>query len=430
MSNLDKEAKRLVRENQELGEPDNGRPDEIPEPAPKKDTPKRSRFITGAEYVDFLKNAGYEFALCELDDFLYVNNERMTDSKEAEIKTRLRDAGYHKVVAAADACLANALKNSFHPIRDYLKSLSWDGQDHIGKLAGYFTDKYDHFPLILRKWMIGAVARPMTGGKQNRVMVLEGKQDIGKSSFAEWLSTGGGIGAGYFTEAPPNPDNKDSRLALATMWIWELKELGSITKRADREALKGWLTTQHINERVPYGKYPIHKPAITSFIATVNDEGSGFLSDPTGSRRYMTCIITDINWDYSKEIDADQVWAQAYDLFTNGADWNLTPDEKIAIEAVNEEFEFTPPVHDWLNLHIDFQTDGLTQPLNLLAALRANGLAGSDVIIYRQVAAWMKKRGIEQKRVRIATAGAETPGKQNPKKKLARCYPGVKIKGL
>ena len=82
-----------------------------------------------------LKDTGYTFRLCELDDTLYVNQERMTDSLEAEIKSQLRDRGYHKVNVAADAYLAYARANSFNPIKEYLTRITWDDGDHISTLS-------------------------------------------------------------------------------------------------------------------------------------------------------------------------------------------------------------------------------------------------------------------------------------------------------
>ena len=387
---------------------------------------ERRKDPLGAEYVAFLRTRGYDFKLCSLDDSLWVNDERISDPLEAEIKTLLRDNGYGRVNVAADAWLAHARKNSFNPIKGYLNGLKWNGLDHIGQLASHVSDKHNNFALVLRKWAIGAVARPLTGGRQNRVMVFEGKQGTGKSFLARWIAS---PLEDYFSEAMPNPDDKDSRLALATTWIWEIKELGAVTRRADRESLKAWLTLQGISERPPFGKHVIYKPAITSFIATVNNEG-GFFNDPTGSRRYMTVAIDGISWDYSKHVDINQLWAQAVHLFKAGEDWNLSTEEQTRIEAVNDEYEFTPPVYDWLDMWIEpDNTDNSFLPVSdVMNAIKAAGVGGTDTHIIREVAAWMKRNGYEdgRSRVDISVVGV---GKM---KRLVRGYFGVKIlvKGL
>ena len=165
---------------------------------------------------------------------------------------------------------------------DFLESLAWDGQDHIATLSGYFTDKHSIFPKLLRYWLVGAVARVYTGGRQNRVLVLEGAQNLGKSYFARWLAA---PILSYFSEAIPNPDDKDSRLALATTWIWEIKELGSVTRRADREALKNFITTRIVTLRKAYGKYGCLKqssPGTLKFMG--NQTTRGFFRQGAATR--------------------------------------------------------------------------------------------------------------------------------------------------
>lgn len=381
---------------------------------------ERRKYPKGAEYVAFLARAGYTFSLCALDDSLWVNgSERMTDPLEAEIKTLLRDNGFQRVNVAADAWLANARANAFHPIRDYLNALTWDGMDHIGQLATYIDDRHENAPLVLRKWLLGTVARVMTGGRQNRVLVLEGKQGCGKSYLARWIAS---PLPAHFSESMPNPDDKDSRLSLATTWIWEIKELGAVTRRADRESLKAWLTLESITERPAYGRHPIHKPAITSFIATVNNEG-GFFNDPTGSRRYMTIAIDAIDWGYPGSVNVDQVWAQAASLFHAGEDWNLTPEEATIVEAVNDEYEFTPPVHDWLDMYAEPDSGGGFLPASeILDAIKMAGVGGSPTGISREVAGWMKRNGYEDGRGQVALQTLE-----GTTTRRVRGYYGVKL---
>jgi predicted P-loop ATPase len=384
---------------------------------------ERRKEPQGAEYVEFAAAHNYRFRLCELDDSLWVNNERMTDPLDAEIKTLLRDNGYPKVNVAADAFLAHARKESFHPVIDFLQSLKWDGKDHIAEMAGYVTDKHNNFPLVLKKWLLGAVARPMTGGKQNRVLVLEGSQGLGKSHLARWIASPLET---YFSEAMPDPDNKDSRLALATTWIWEIKELGSVTRRADRESLKAWLTLESISERMPFGKYPIYKPAMTSFIATVNDEG-GFFNDPTGSRRYMTVALKSIDWDYSKKVDIRQVWAQAMALYLKGEDWNLTPEEQKLIAAVNDEYEFSLPSHDWLDRYIEICPDAFVESESIRQAMAAAGDFGRDAHLAREIAGWMKKHGYEAGKEYVDVKTVDGAGMAQTTKKQVRGFRGARI---
>jgi hypothetical protein len=78
---------------------------------------------------------------------------------------------------------------------------------------------------------------------------------------------------------------------------------------------------------------------MASFIGTVNDE-SGILSDPTGSRRFMTAHVQSIDWQgYTRNIDVDQVWAQAYDLYVSGEKWELDGDDRRSAEDINAQYK-------------------------------------------------------------------------------------------
>ena len=160
--------------------------------------------------------------------------------------------------------------------------------------------------------MIGAVARAYTG-KQNAVLVLDGPQDIGKSQFARWLCPLPGL----FKDGGINPDNKDDNLLAIRSFVWEVSELGATTRRADVEALKGFLSREQFTLRPAYAHFDVVKPGLASFVGTVNNS-SGIFSDPTGSRRYWTTTVTSIDWTYTQHVTLSQVWAEAVAAYRAG----------------------------------------------------------------------------------------------------------------
>ncbi|RME05554.1 MAG: hypothetical protein D6803_08655, partial [Anaerolineae bacterium] len=301
-----------------------------------------------ADYIKALERLGYRFRLNLCDNSVEVNGEEISDPLRAEIRTKLRDIGIREVNVAEDAYLAEAWQNRYHPVREYLNGLQYDGQDHIGRLAEFFDDEQGVFGIWIRRWLIGAVAKAMMG-VQNRMLILDGPQGIGKSYFVRWL---GSALPNYYYEGPINPDSKDDRLLLTRKWIWEVTELGATTRRADREALKGFLSLQEVTIRKPYGRFPITKPALASFIGTVNNE-TGVLNDPTGSRRFMACTVTAIDWQYTKAVKVDDVWAQAFDLYIAGEPWELTADEKAQAEEINEYYTIEDPIQSAILKHFD-----------------------------------------------------------------------------
>jgi len=296
-----------------------------------------------ADYIAALRALGYDFRLNEMNDEVECNLSPISDPLRSLIRSQLRDFGYAKVQIAEDAWIAEAFTNRYHPIRDYLKALTWDETDHIYDLAEFFEDTHGKFYQWLKRWMIGAVARVMLPGVQNRMLILDGPQNVGKSYFARWLCPL----PQYYVEGPIQPDNKDDHVRLISSWVWEVAELGSTIRRADREALKFFISQETVTVRRPYGRNDMKKPATASFIGTLNSEG-GFLSDPTGSRRFMATTVRHIDWAYAEAINVDQVWATAYALYQLGEPWNLTREEMQEADDINATYEIEDPVMDYI----------------------------------------------------------------------------------
>ncbi|MCC6454756.1 MAG: hypothetical protein IT328_07420 [Caldilineaceae bacterium] len=309
--------------------------------------------------ADDLKRWGYHLQLNVTDDQIMVNGKPLDDVNEAHIRVRARDDGYSKsgkpsLDALKDVLYTVAHQNSHHPIKEYLDSLEWDGSDRFMLMGDLVKDAHEPidygeagkapvFPTLLYRWMIGAVAKVYSQGAvraQNRMLVLSGGQNLGKSTLVAWL---GSPLPGLFFEGPINPDHPEHIRYLATKFVWEVAELGATTRRADREALKHFLTQQDVTFRVPYARHPVTKPSVTSFIGTINPM-AGFLDDPTGDRRYMVVNLKSIDHSYTERVDIDQLWAQAVAAYRrNPNSWQLSPAELRAVNANNEESEVERP---------------------------------------------------------------------------------------
>jgi len=295
------------------------------------------------DYVNVLRNLNFDFKLNVLTDRVMVNNAPLTDILENVLFSKLIDAGYNNLSFARIAINAYASAHSYHPIKDYLNSLKYDGGQHIKALAGYFDNSDGMFETWLRRWLIGAVRRVFHSGAQNRMMALDGPQGIGKSLFVKWLCPHQ-LQENHFKAGAIDPHEKDHRLALIERFIWEAAELDTITRMADIKHLKYFITLESVTERVPYARYAITKPALTSFIGTVN-KTAGLLTDPTGNRRFMFCRIEAIDWEgYTKNINIDSIWAEAVMLYLAGESADLTPDEAKKAEELNDDHMVEEPI--------------------------------------------------------------------------------------
>lgn len=233
-----------------------------------------------------------------------------------------------------DAITAIASTNRrYHPIKDYFATLSWDGVDRLSKAgAVYWGTKYDIENIFMRKWLISAIARIMQPGiKVDTMIVLEGKQGIGKSTSLRFLAPN----PKYFLDHLPTPGDREAPIAMSGRWIVEMSELAAIKGAKNIEKIKAFLTHQIDTYRL-FGVGTIaNNPRVCVFAGTTNS--SAYLQDPTGNRRFWPVFCHSINTDAIQR-DRDQIWAQALHDYTTKtkADedhiWWLT-NEEIALHA-------------------------------------------------------------------------------------------------
>lgn len=379
-------------------------PVQEPEARGQVGRPRKPRLLT-SDYVALYHSWGHEIRLNLCNDDIEINGQRLDDIKEARLMARVRDHGIlHQVGVnvkhAQEALTTEASNNAYHPIKQYLEGLTWDDKDHIKKLCGYIQEPEDHKGTFLQwfgHWLVGAIAR-VYDQWQNPMLVIEGPQEIGKSYFARWLCPVDRA----FKEAPIFPDNKDCRLALWDVWIWEVQELGSTTRRQDVEALKAFLTTQIVRDRKPYGHRETSKPAIASFVGTLNND-AGFLVDRTGNRRFLVAPVDKIDWGYADDVDRDQLWAQAMAIYQQGEAWKLTDADRKDRDQINDEFMIDDPVEALLMSLVTVTkspTDKATLP-ELLRALQEARCTVNQVAQTMKIASALKAAGAVKKRPTI-----------------------------
>ncbi len=215
----------------------------------------------------------------------------------------------------APVCETVGKKRPFHPVRDWLNGLKWDGVARIDHLFEryYGASPGDYTRAVSRNFMIGAVARIYRPGcKLDNMVVLEGKQGIKKSSSLKAL-----FGDEFVSEVKASPDSKDFDQALQGMWCLEFAELDSLQK-SDITRIKMQLSTQADWIRLPYKPAYQSFPRQSVFVGTTNDDG--YLKDPTGARRFWPVKCTQVDIDGIRR-ERDQLFAETVQLFKNGETW-------------------------------------------------------------------------------------------------------------
>jgi putative DNA primase/helicase len=238
-----------------------------------------------------------------------------------------------------DEMEAEARRNQFDPLLDYLAGLKWDGKKRIDLwLHRYLgVPDTDYCKTVGRRFLIGAVARahaPPIGLKLDTMLVLEGPQGLGKSTALRYL-----FGDRFFVDELPDFHSKDSFLQLQGSWCVEVAELSALSK-ADVKDVKKFLSRLVDKYRPPYGRNPVQVPRRNVFAGTVNPEEGGYLRDPTGNRRFwpvecreVVAGMVDLSGILS---DRDQLWAEALTAFRQGERWHLAEQEIQDAEAEQE----------------------------------------------------------------------------------------------
>ncbi len=361
--------------------------------------------------IDFLKSfkaGGIQFRLNDMSDMIECSGtldlipdtpQPLTDIYESIILNWLRDVGFVGKDRMLDAISHSAAMNRYHPIKEYFNGLEWDGVDRFELLMSHitFSEETNVFAQIaFKRFMIGSVAKIFEQG-QNFMIVLDGVQGIGKSYFTRWICPL----PKFFMEGALHPDDKDSYKRLMSYFLWEVGELEGTTRKGDRAALKDFITRQEVIIRVAFGKHDIVKPASASLIGTINEDGAGFLNDPTGSRRFAVVKIISMDHEYT-DINIDQLWAQIYDLYKMGERWELELSEKQAQAAINETYESDSPVEELMRQLYNLDTDekAFTASIDILTDIKDAGLSGNDRQNLMEISTILKREGRHKKRVK------------------------------
>jgi predicted P-loop ATPase len=249
------------------------------------------------------------------------------------------------------AVQAAALYNSFHPVRDHFDSLSWDDTPRLDTwLVTYLhADDTPYARAVGPRFLISAVARIYEPGcKADHMLVLEGPQGRLKSEALRTLA----LKDAWFTDRLSHIGGKDVIMELAGLLLVEIAEMDAL-KRASSSASKGFLTRRYDRFRPPYGKHTINLLRQCVFAGTINPPVGGYLTDPTGARRFWPVLCHGMIDRAGIERDRDQLWAEAIVRFKAGAKcWLETPElEALATAEQKARFKadaWQETVEEWL----------------------------------------------------------------------------------
>lgn len=327
-----------------------------------------------------------------------------------------------------DAVLQTAHAAPYHPVREYLNGLKWDGKPRLATMladlwgvlstadaaslrtedpgAGVRLAKYAE--LAGTKWLVGAVARIMKPGcKLDTMMVFEGGQGDFKSSAIRAL-----FSDEWFSDSKLKIGDKDALAQMQGKWAYEMAEMDAHRKADDTE-FKMFLTTQIDRVRWHYGKRAEDVPRQCVFVGSTNMSQYG--KDETGMRRIWPTHVGRVDLE-GIERARDQLWAEALVLFKQGVKWwvdkrtyVLEPDDYPELDRPWSEWDVFDEQGDSRQISDAWETPIITwlATHNLDAPYSTAQLMGDALQLDRarwtppeqkRVAAIMRKLGFKQKK--------------------------------
>ena len=264
-------------------------------------------------------------------------------SKEKPV--RMRDLQY---VIGSDYVPA------YHPFRFYLGHLPpWTEEqgDNIMELSLSVNAKGDSdeqflFAEYLKKWLVAMVASWMDDRVVNNVMlVLIGPQGAYKTTwFAHLLPPQ--LREYFYTKTNSGMVSKDDLLTLSQYGLMCWEELDSMQLK-ELNKLKAVMTMPSINERAAYAHYHENRPHLASFCGTGNNVQ--FLSDPTGTRRWLPFEVENIDSPMSSPFNYEGIYSQAYALYRQGFRYWFDRNEILRLSQHNQQFETARSEHELID---------------------------------------------------------------------------------
>ena len=274
-----------------------------------------------------------------------------------EINTLRREIDNDIGIVTSSDNLYSIIESSFspriNPIQEYFKRLSATdignsnrdcGNDvslslkAIPELASCVVVRNsDKWLPYLTKWLVAVVANAMDDRecRNHTCLVLTGEQGKFKTTFLDLFCPPALHGYSYTGKI--YPQEKNTLTYIGQNFIVNIDDQLKALNKRDENELKNLITCPMVKYRMPYDKYVEEHPHLASFVASVN--GNDFLTDPTGSRRFLPFEVLSIDINKAKAISMDTVYTEAKALLKSGFRYWFDDDEIAELYKASEDFQ-------------------------------------------------------------------------------------------
>ena len=248
-----------------------------------------------------LNDTDFNYILLYLEDTYGLTNEKKIEKA---------------ISIAADRC-------RYHPIRNFLNGLEWDGEERIRyvlhRFLGADVSEYTYQCLLL--FLLGAISRVFCPGCKFEVMLcLVGGQGAGKSTFFRFLA----VKDEWFTDDLKKIDDDNVYRKMQGHWIIEMSEMLAAANAKSIEEIKSFMSRTKETYKVPYETHPADRLRQCVFGGSTNTmdflplDRSGnrrFLPIPVNAQRAEIHILDD---EAASRAYIQQVWAEAMEIYQGG----------------------------------------------------------------------------------------------------------------
>ena len=262
---------------------------------------------------------------------------------------------------AKDALIYASQNNCFDPVQEYLLDLEQQEKDlklypaDIDNIAtDYLGVKDELSNKMVKIWLVGQVRRAFHRGcKHDTMLVLQGGQGIGKSSFFSSLMPN----PDFFADTP-TIDPKDRLMVIQSCWCYEVQELENLTSKVEAGKVKALITSSYDTFRPPYASALIKSPRPSLLVGTANS--TELLNDETGHRRFNFVRVTEpINIEQVTN-DRDSIWLSAVLAYREGYIPILDKAESQLSESRSSEYEKENVFFDLVQEYLETAPDYFT----------------------------------------------------------------------
>ena len=322
--------------------------------------PRPRRISSKNSEIEAYLSTHYEFrynTVLGRTEYRSKNDAHFSKVGRYEINTLRREIDNDIGIITSSDNLYSIIESSFspriNPIQEYFKrlpstyigSINRDCGNDVSPSLKAIHDlascvavrNSDKWLPYLTKWLVAVVANAMDDREccNHTCLVLTGEQGKFKTTFLDLLCPPALRGYSYTGKI--YPQEKDTLTYIGQNLIVNIDDQLKALNKRDENELKNLITCPMVKYRMPYDKYVEEHPHLASFVASVN--GNDFLTDPTGSRRFLPFEVLSIDIERAKAISMDNVYAEAKALLNMGFRYWFNDDEIAELYRESEDFQ-------------------------------------------------------------------------------------------